>query len=102
MTRAEPIREGPWWDALRTVIDPELGVDIVSLGLVRELTVEGAKGDVRMTLSTKGCPVGPAIVAEVTDALRAVGVAAEVTLEFEPPWSPDDITAAGRRALGMR
>jgi metal-sulfur cluster biosynthetic enzyme len=95
----QPLREGPYWDALRTVMDPELGMDIVSLGLVRSLEVERGLAAVRMTLSTRGCPVGPQIVEAVKAALGGAGVGAEVELEFDPPWSPDDMTPAAKAAL---
>lgn len=94
--------EGPEWDALRTVIDPELGIDIVSLGLLREVTIDGDRAWVKMTLSTRGCPVGPEIVEAVREALADAGFVAEVDLVFEPPWSPDDMTAEARAALGVR
>lgn len=84
-------------EALRTVIDPELGVDIVNLGLVREVVVdEDRTAHVRMTLTTEGCPVGPAIVDEVAQAVAAAGFEPDLDLVFDPPWTPDDMTPEGR------
>lgn len=95
-----PSWEGPLRAVLSAVVDPELGIDIVSMGLVREVDVEGEVARVRMTLSTRGCPVGPSIVEQVEGALMGAGYTPEVTLEFDPPWTPADITAEGRARLG--
>lgn len=97
LPRPEP---GPILDAIATVIDPEVGIDIVAMGLIRGIAVDGQEVRVRMTLSTRGCPVGPAMVDEVVQALAAVGYAAEVEMEFEPPWTVEDITDEGRARLG--
>lgn len=94
-----PKGEGPW-AALATVVDPEFGLDIVSMGLVREVSVDGDRCRVPMTLTTRGCPVGPLLVEEVGRALRAQGLESEVELEFDPPWSPEDMDPAARARLG--
>lgn len=104
---AEPVpppapRDGPAWDALRTVIDPELGIDLVSLGMIREVRLDGDHAVVRMTLSTPGCPVARQIVAEVRDAVSKLGLQTTVSLEFDPPWDPEDMTSDARRALKAR
>lgn len=84
-------------EALRQVIDPEVGVDIVNMGLVREVTVdEDRTAHVIMTLTTEGCPVGPAIVEEVAEAVAAAGFEPDLDLVFDPPWTPDDMTPEGR------
>ena len=78
--------------ALRTVRDPEMDVDIVSLGLVRAVEVVGDHVDVTMTLTTAGCPLGDHLVGEVERAIVDAGFAgATVDLEFEPPWTPEDL-----------
>lgn len=90
-------------DALKTVLDPEVGIDIVSMGLVREIDVDGeGNARVRMTLSTAGCPVGPMIQGQVEEAVRGAGFTPEVAMEFDPPWSPDDMTPEGRARLRAR
>ncbi len=94
-----PPEPGPLLDALRTVLDPELGIDIVALGLVRRVEDQGDKVHVLMTLSTRGCPAGPAIVTEVEHALAAIGRDAEVEVTFDPPWTRADITPEGQAAL---
>lgn len=101
---AAPVkREGPAWDALRGVEDPELGLDVVALGMVRRLEPpEPRPGEalhVVMTLSTRGCPVGPAIVADAVEKLAAAGFPAEVELEFDPPWDPSDMEEGARTRL---
>ena len=95
-------REGPPPDAdelreaLRMVVDPEIGIDIVSMGLVRGISVEGDQARIDMTLSTPGCPVGPLIVGEVEEVVRMQGLWPTVELGFDPPWSPADIDPAAR------
>lgn len=78
-------------EALAEVMDPELGLDVVTLGLIRASEVVGDEGRVDMTLTTPGCPVGPLLVAEVEERVRAMGLKPAVRLVFDPPWSPDDI-----------
>jgi metal-sulfur cluster biosynthetic enzyme len=89
--------------ALSNVEDPELGVDIVSLGLV--YAVEHERGHVRIvhTLTSMGCPLGPAIERDIRDALAGIeGVeAVEVELVFSPPWSPDRMSDDARFVLGV-
>jgi metal-sulfur cluster biosynthetic enzyme len=90
--------------ALKRVVDPEVGLNIVDLGLVYGIEVgEGGDVDVTMTLTTPGCPLHEAIDGAVQRALESVpGVrSVRVHLVWWPPWSPDMITAEGRRALGL-
>jgi metal-sulfur cluster biosynthetic enzyme len=80
-------------DALRTVYDPELGIDIVSLGLVYGVDVAGDTAIVTMTLTSPGCPLGGLLEAGVRTALAAVpGVGqVDVRIVWEPPWGPERI-----------
>jgi len=100
-----PAREGPpadreeLLDALRLVIDPELGIDIVSMGLIRRITLEGELAHIDMTLSTPGCPVGPMLVSEVEDTTRRCGLKPDLKLGFDPPWSPADISPEGHERV---
>lgn len=89
-------------DALSQVIDPELGLDVVSLGLVYELHLAGNVATVVMTLTTPGCPLHGSIRADVDGRLGAVpGVdAVDVQLVWDPAWTPSFITREGRVQLG--
>lgn len=86
-------------EALRDVIDPELGLDIVSMGLIRSISVEDGRARVRMTLTTEGCPVGPWLLDEVRRVLREQGVDPQLEVEHEPPWSPDQMEPEARASL---
>lgn len=89
--------------ALSTVEDPELGLDIVSLGLV--YAIEHDRGRVRVvhTLTSIGCPLGPVIERDIDAALAAVaGIeSVEVELVFDPPWSPERMSDGARFLLGV-
>ncbi|MFZ5476702.1 MAG: metal-sulfur cluster assembly factor [Myxococcota bacterium] len=78
-------------ESLRAVRDPELDMDIVKMGLVRAVALDGSKARVRMTLSTAGCPYGPFLVEEVERVLREQALEPIVEVELDPPWSPEDI-----------
>jgi len=89
------------WGALSGVIDPELGIDIVELGLVYGLEISPSRVGVTMTLTTLGCPLHDVLVAGVERALtRSDGPAVDVEVVWDPPWTPERIGATGRRALG--
>lgn len=91
-------------DALRTVIDPELMINIVDLGLVYNVAQEeGGKVLVDMTLTSPACPAGPQIVSQSKKALEGVeGVAeASIKLVLSPPWTPDRMTDEARDQLGI-
>lgn len=92
-------------ETLRKVIDPELHINIIDLGLVYEINIdEGAKGiTVIMTLSSSYCPVGETIVNAVKNCLEKRYADFEVTvnLVWEPVWSYDHITDEGKRLLGF-
>jgi metal-sulfur cluster biosynthetic enzyme len=94
--------------ALRQVLDPELYVNIVDLGLIYEVQVAEAddKSDihVKMTMTSPACPVGPQMLREVKDVLAGLGEAVgrvEVELVMTPPWTPDRMTDDARDQLGM-
>ena len=90
-------------DALRVVEDPELGVDIVSLGLVYDVKVdEGGRVRVVFSLTSMGCPIGPMIERDIVKAAQRVdGVeTVETELVFDPPWSPERMADEVKFALG--
>ena len=91
--------------ALENVIDPELGIDIVNLGLVYdvELDEEGV-ATVTMTLTSMGCPLGPVIVDQVNTALGELPEvkSTNVNIVWNPPWSKDRMSRYAKMALGVR
>jgi len=98
-----PQLQQPVVDALTRVVDPELALSIVDVGLVYGVTVAGDRAQVRMTMTTAACPVADLIVEEVEHELGRVlpeGCAVEVELCWEPAWTPDMMSARARRFMG--
>ena len=91
-------------EALREVIDPELGCNIVDLGLLYAIALDGTTVTVQMTLTTPGCPMQESLAWGVQSALLKLDGVEEVEVElvWDPPWSPDRMTEAGRARLGVR
>lgn len=89
-------------ELLLEVIDPELGVNIVDLGLVYDVLIEDRDVEIVMTLTTPGCPLGGFIEDEIIDCLAQVPQVGRVrvTLVWEPPWDPEGMTDAAREQLG--
>jgi len=92
------------WATLRSIPDPEFGLNIVDMGLI--YGVENQDGDiaVTMTLTTPNCPSGEWIYEGVKTALRQLPEAknVEVAMVFDPPWSPEMLSEAGKQQLGFR
>jgi metal-sulfur cluster biosynthetic enzyme len=91
-------------EALKTVNDPELGIDIYNLGLVYEVEVnESNDVKVDFTLTTMGCPIAPMIEDEIKQATAGIEGIGEVTAELVmyPPWTPEKMTPLARSALGF-
>jgi metal-sulfur cluster biosynthetic enzyme len=90
-------------DQLRQVEDPELGMDIVELGLFYDAEIEGSKVKITYTLTSMGCPVGPMIEEDIQRVVRELSdvevVDAELT--FEPPWSPERMSEDAKFILGF-
>ena len=89
--------------ALRQVKDPELHLDLVVLGLIYDIEIEGGHVDVTMSLTSPGCPVAGEIIAQAQQAVESVpGVeSAQVELTFSPPWTAERIPPIIRSALGL-
>lgn len=91
---------------LRSVIDPELGVNIVDLGLVYGVEVDESVGgvDIDMTLTTPGCPLSGFMDDQIRSRLAQLPQVRDVHVElvWEPAWSPEMMSAAARQALGWR
>ena len=90
-------------NALKGVKDPELGLDLVVLGLVYDIEVIGGKVETTISLTSPLCPVAGQIVEDAKTAIEGVeGVeGAEVKLTFDPPWTPDRISPLIRASLGL-
>ncbi|XNQ12885.1 metal-sulfur cluster assembly factor [Lysinibacillus sp. 3P01SB] len=91
--------------ALENVIDPELGIDIVNLGLVYDVDLnEEGVATVTMTLTSMGCPLGPVIVDQVKTALGELPEIKdiEVNIVWQPAWSKDMMSRYAKMALGIR
>jgi metal-sulfur cluster biosynthetic enzyme len=89
-------------DALSNVIDPELGLDFVELGLIYGVEVSGADIKVTFTLTTPGCPIGPQVTEQIDEfvgELEGVG-SVESEMVFTPPWSPEKMSEDAKFALG--
>jgi metal-sulfur cluster biosynthetic enzyme len=101
MATGTEITEGQVLEALRKVMDPELGINIVDLGLVYDVAIAGANVRVKMTLTTPGCPMHDSLVKGAERALgriRWIGSAA-VELVWDPPWNPNMIAPGVIEAL---
>jgi probable FeS assembly SUF system protein SufT len=103
-----PVDEKAVWEQLRQCFDPEIPVNIVDLGLVYDCRLVqkpegGAKVEVKMTLTAPGCGMGPAIAHDAQSKILSIdGVdEADVQLVWDPPWSQNMISEAGRMKLGM-
>ena len=83
---------------LKSVIDPEVEVNIVDLGLIYKVGVDGKNIEIEMTLSTPACPLGDVIIMNVVETVKQAypEYEVDVNLVFDPPWNPDMISAAGR------
>ncbi len=104
MTDAEPNLEEQIVDALKTVFDPEIPVNIYELGLIYDLAIEDeGQVKIKMTLTSPGCPVAGSLPGEVQTKVQNVpGVAnADVELVWDPAWNPSMMTEAARLQLGM-
>ncbi|MBX3427743.1 MAG: metal-sulfur cluster assembly factor [Pirellulales bacterium] len=103
-----PIAEDAVREALKSVIDPELFVNVVDLGLIYTVNVaeqdDGTSNvDVEMTMTSPACPAGPQLLAQSKEAVgRLEGVGAvDVRLVMHPPWTPDRMTEDARDQLGI-
>jgi len=89
-------------DALTRVVDPEVALSIVDVGLIYEVTVTDTRTQVRMTMTSAACPVTDLIVEEVENELDRVlpaGCAIDVELCWEPAWTPDRMSDRARRFM---
>jgi metal-sulfur cluster biosynthetic enzyme len=90
-------------DSLRDVIDPELGLDFVELGLIYDIEVDGGSVKVTYTLTSPGCPIGPQVSEQIEEFVSELEGVQEVqpTMTFSPPWTPDRMSEDAKFALGF-
>ena len=103
MEHAAGLTEDQVLEALRNVFDPELGINIVDLGLVYSVRIEDGLVHIEYTLTTMGCPIGPLIEAEMRQFLSGVPGVGEVDAEMvlRPPWTPEMMSEEAKAALGF-
>ncbi len=87
--------------ALETVYDPEVGMNIVDLGLIYEVAVESGRVNVKMTLTTPGCPLLETLPAHAEEEVRKLPEVQEVQVElvWDPPWTPERMSSEGKRRM---
>lgn len=95
--------EGRVWGQLRECFDPEIPLNIVDLGLVYGVKVNGNQANVQMTLTSPGCHLGGQIAGNVQERLLALGEIEEANVElvWDPPWHQSMISPEGRKVLGL-
>lgn len=102
------LKEKDIMDKLRLVMDPELGINIVELGLIYDVKVEGKtkegrdKATVKMTFTTPACPMVNHLISEVKRRLDELGDGVDITVDivFDPPWTPDRMSEKAKALLG--
>ena len=98
----EPITEDKVIDALRSVYDPELPVNIVDLGLIYDIDINGRNVNIKMSLTTPGCGMGATIAKQAELAIRPLGVKnVFVDIVWDPPWNPDMMSDEAKERLGI-
>ena len=90
-------------EKLRECLDPELGVNIIDLGLIYSVNIEGSKVQVLMTLTTAGCPLESYFTKDITARLKALKGISDVSVEltFDPPWTPSKMSQQSKDLLGF-
>lgn len=106
MAEATKVTEEDVYAALEEVIDPELGLDFVSLGLVYDVEIEGEEGGdvyVTFTLTTPACPIGPQVSEQMKEFVGDLDGVRNVypKMIFDPPWSPEMMSEDAKFALGF-
>lgn len=90
-------------DVLRDVIDPELGLDFVELGLIYDVEIDDSTVRVTYTLTSPGCPIGPQVSEQIEEFVGELEGVTEVqpTMTFSPPWTPERMSEDAKFALGF-
>jgi metal-sulfur cluster biosynthetic enzyme len=89
-------------EALSNVIDPELGLDFIELGLVYDVEIDGGTVNITFTLTTPACPIGPQVSEQMKEFVGELEGVEEVvpSMVFTPPWTPDKMSEDAKFALG--
>lgn len=97
------VTEGKVMEVLGEIYDPEIPIDIVNLGLVYGVRIEGSTVNVDMTMTSPGCPAATQIVAEAKYLLEEMDGVSDVNVEivWDPPWDPGKMSEAAKESLGM-
>jgi metal-sulfur cluster biosynthetic enzyme len=100
---ARSLSEQEIWDQLRNCYDPEIPLNVVDLGLIYDVVINGPTVDVKMTLTAPGCHMGGQIAADIQSKLLAIDEVEEANVElvWDPPWHQSMISAEGRKKLGL-
>jgi metal-sulfur cluster biosynthetic enzyme len=101
--RGDPQRHAAIEAALRGVVDPEMALNIVDLGLVYGVDATDARIAIDLTMTSAACPVAELIIDDIRDALQralGAGTRVDVALCWEPPWTPERMSASAREAMG--
>ena len=90
-------------EALTNVIDPELGLDFVELGLIYDVEVDGGDVAITFTLTSPGCPIGPQVSEQIQEFVGEIDGVGSVrsNMVFSPPWTPDRMSEDAKFALGF-
>lgn len=96
-------RNEPCWALLNNVIDPELGIGVVDLGLIYDVDIKDGHATVTMTLTSMGCPVGPSIISQVEERTEEIAGVEKVTIKlvWEPIWTADRMNPDVRAMLAI-
>jgi metal-sulfur cluster biosynthetic enzyme len=99
----ETITKETVMEALKTVYDPEIPVNVLDLGLIYDIQLDQANVYIQMTLTAAGCGMGPMIAQQAEWAIAEIEGVEDVNVEmvFDPPWTPDLITEDGKKLLGI-
>lgn len=96
------VREAEVKNALKECFDPELGINVVDLGLIYDVQIANRQIDVKMALTSPTCPMAPKIIADVKNRLEALSGVKQANVEVvsEPPWNPNMVSEEAKKQLG--
>lgn len=91
------------YEKLKEIYDPEVGINIVDMGLIYSLDIADSKVEITMTLTSPGCPAGPQILSQIDSQVKTVDGIEDVDIKvvWSPPWSPDMLSEEARDQLGI-